>query len=230
VGKRRTHRALWGILFYTFLIRTNKKNCNRRPHFYSSVQTLYYCPSQQGCSSKKIGQTTFFQFVFIKAHRLVQCTAAKIIILALCVMQCWNGGGVMDWQRKKIRLIEGNAKCRHLKNWPVKWLCCRPRNPYSSPFHTVYVYTVYLITQRRGRGDGWTREKGRGATGESTDHKAGLTTWLTVGKKLAVNSDKTWRKVPVQVSFFKLRYFALTLLHWLLWVLSFYVYSVQVIV
>jgi hypothetical protein len=30
-----------------------------------------------------------------------------------------------DADRRKIRLIEGNAKCRHLKNWPVNGLCGR---------------------------------------------------------------------------------------------------------
>jgi hypothetical protein len=126
------------------------------------------------------------------------------------VMLEWRGGWVLGQQSTKIRLIEGNAKWSHLKNWPVKGLCCRSRNPYS-PFHTVYVYTVYLITQRRG-GDSWTREKGRGACnrGEySTDLEAGLTTWLTVRKKLAVNSDKTCRKVPLQVNFFKWRDFCI---------------------
>jgi hypothetical protein len=33
---------------------------------------------------------------------------------------------VSEWcSRRKIRLIECNAKCRYLKNWPVKGLCGR---------------------------------------------------------------------------------------------------------
>ncbi len=39
--------------------------------------------------------------------------------------------------RRKIRLIESNAKCRYLRK-------------FTSPLHTVFVYTVYLSTQRRG--------------------------------------------------------------------------------
>ncbi len=37
---------------------------------------------------------------------------------------------------------------------------------------------------------GWIREKGRGATGESTDHWAGLKipTWLNIRTKLAFSS------------------------------------------
>jgi hypothetical protein len=44
---------------------------------------------------------------------------------------------------RKIRLKEGNAKCRHLKKltckgtlWPV-FICLRPRTPY-----TLYPYTL----------------------------------------------------------------------------------------
>jgi hypothetical protein len=29
--------------------------------------------------------------------------------------------GQLDWGRRKIRLIEGNAKCRHLKKFTCKW-------------------------------------------------------------------------------------------------------------
>jgi hypothetical protein len=58
---------------------------------------------------------------------------------------------------RKIRLIEGNAKCHHLKkNYPVKgtlrqvYICLRPRTSYlPSPLtHCIRVYsTVYLFTQ-----------------------------------------------------------------------------------
>ncbi len=75
-----------------------------------------------------------------------------------------------------------------------------PRPPYTQ---------VYFFTQGKGEGgECWIREKGRGATGESTDLKAGLkiSTWLKVRKKLAIsvhcmNPDKTCRKVPFQVNF-----------------------------
>ncbi len=67
-------------------------------------------------------------------------------------------------QSRKKRLIEGNAECRcffHLKNLTSKWtlrqvfICLKPRTPrttYPPPLHTVYVYAVYLFTQRRGEG------------------------------------------------------------------------------
>ncbi len=57
--------------------------------------------------------------------------------------------------RRKRRLIEGNAKCRHLKKLTSTWTL-RPRTPYHRPppppLHTVYVNTVYLFTQGREGG------------------------------------------------------------------------------
>ncbi len=55
--------------------------------------------------------------------------------------------------RRKIRLIESNDKCRHLKKLTCKGTLRRvfylsaahsaPMTPYSPPLHTVDVYTVY---------------------------------------------------------------------------------------
>ncbi len=58
-----------------------------------------------------------------------------------------------------MRLVKGNAKCRHLKKLICKgtlrqvFFCQRPRTP-PSPLHIVYVYKVYLFTQERGEGGG----------------------------------------------------------------------------
>ncbi len=94
--------------------------------------------------------------------------------------------------RRKIRLIEGNAKCRHLKKWTFKgtlqqvFICMRARKPYPPPLlHTVYLYTEHLLTQRRVEVR-WSREKVRRAT----VHKAGSMykrDWLNLQ---SINSDK----------------------------------------
>jgi hypothetical protein len=103
---------------------------------------------------------------------------------AIAVSIIWH---VLSACHRKIRLIESNAKCRYLKNLPVKGLCARcfirlsPSRlllPHTPPLHTVYVYcihynynTVYLFTQGRrgGGGGGANQRKIRGAI----VHKAG---------------------------------------------------------
>ncbi len=89
--------------------------------------------------------------------------------------------GILEADRRKIRLIENNAKCRHLKKLPVKGLCGRclsvlgplpskvlqkivsntTQHPPPIRFqpHTVCTY----CTSTQGKGDErWTREKVRG--------------------------------------------------------------------
>jgi hypothetical protein len=100
----------------------------------------------------------------------------------------WGGGSSIHGYsvlRGKIRFIEGNAKCRHLKKWPVKGLCGRclsvwGQQPYTHPPYTciVNVYTVYFFTQVREEGWELNQRAGRWAT----VHKAGskIPSWLTV--------------------------------------------------
>jgi hypothetical protein len=91
----------------------------------------------------------------------------------------WRDGGL----RRKIRLIDNNAKCRYLKKlaWKgtlrqVIYLSDCPLPSYDlilpPPLHTVYVYTSTLVQytyshrERVGWGGGRatvTREKVRGA-------------------------------------------------------------------
>ncbi len=86
---------------------------------------------------------------------------------------------------RKIRLIEGNVKCRHLKKLTCKgtlrqlFICVRPKPPPRPP-PPLYTCIQYIYSQREGgRGVSWTREKRRG----TTVHKAGskIRIWLHAG-------------------------------------------------
>jgi hypothetical protein len=73
------------------------------------------------------------------------------------------------WHRRKIRLVECNAKCRYPKYWPVKglsgrcFICLRPSPllwPHTPPPYTLYVYTVYLLYLHRVGGRRANRREG----------------------------------------------------------------------
>ncbi len=66
--------------------------------------------------------------------------------------------------RRKIRLIESNAICRYLKNWPVKGLCGRcficPKpppllRPHTPPplSHCILVYSILIHGGKGGGGE-----------------------------------------------------------------------------
>ncbi len=108
-------------------------------------------------------------------------------------------GNTAGGPRGLINQIDTKAKCRHLKNLPVKRLCGRslpdwgplpPMAPRPPLLHTVYVCIGYLFTQGRkegGGGERWTREKVRGAT----VHKAGS---RNTNMTDCISSPKTLKK------------------------------------
>ncbi len=101
------------------------------------------------------------------------------------------------WVCRKIRLIEGNANCCHLKKLTCKgtllqvFICLRPRTPCTPLTNCKRVYSIFF-TQGRGEAESWTKEKVRG----TTVHKAGskISTWLTVSP--VYNSVKHLQQSP----------------------------------
>ncbi len=67
------------------------------------------------------------------------------------VYWCW---------RRKIRLIEGNAKSCHLKKFTSTgilrqvFICLRPITPYPSPSDTLYTFIQYNYLHREGVREG----------------------------------------------------------------------------
>jgi hypothetical protein len=85
------------------------------------------------------------------------------IILESKANKSLNSTGPVILDRRKIRLKEGNAKCRHLKKLPLKDFAAvvylsEAQNPVTPP--PTHCIRVYSISHREG-GRGETREKVR---------------------------------------------------------------------
>ncbi len=118
-------------------------------------------------------------------------SAVQVGIILITELEGWGWGCFCS----SIWSVAGmDAKCRHIKNWPVKGICGRCLSvlgplPSYDPIHNVYVFTVYLYTQGR---ENWTREKVKGAS----VHKAGSKIqhdWLYLQ---SMNSDKHLPQSP----------------------------------
>ncbi len=111
----------------------------------------------------------------------------------------------------EIPLIERNAKCRHLKNRPVKGFCGRCLSvwgPCPPPHtHTVHIL-VYSILIHKGKG-GRCRELNQRESWR-VNSKAGskLPAIQTVSPVYTILQISTCRKVFLQVNLFRWRHFA----------------------
>jgi hypothetical protein len=106
-------------------------------------------------------------------------------------------------QRRRTRLIESDAKCRHLKKLTCKgtlqqvFICLRLRIS-PPPLHIVYVNTVYLFTDGRGGGGELSlREGQRRNSSQSWVEKANMIDCISSLSTLI----NTCRKVPLQGNF-----------------------------
>jgi hypothetical protein len=129
-------------------------------HILSATHTV-----QQMCSSKFCAKMQIQIFI----QRTDFCT----------ICRCLQG---------LINYIETKAKCHYLKEFIKEtlrhvFICLRPRTPYPSSLHTVYVYIVYhptlaqcmhvydiyLFTHGRGEGEGRARRLGAWRKMEQSD-------------------------------------------------------------
>ncbi len=109
--------------------------------------------------------------------------------------------------RRKIRLIEGNADCCHLKNLPVVSVyLSEAQNPIPPPLTHCKrnVYTVYSFTQGIGEGESWTREK---------YHKAGS----KIPTRLSVSPVYKLWLTPAAKSIYRLNFLDDDILLWCLY-------------
>ncbi len=113
--------------------------------------------------------------------------------------------------RRRIGLIEGNAKCRHFKNWQIKGLSDRCLSvwrpePHIPPPYTLYTLIQYSYSHReRGSGGGWNlREGERGNSSQSWVENTNMTDCISSLWNL-VNTCR-W---PLPVNFFRWRHLAL---------------------
>jgi hypothetical protein len=145
--------------------------------------------------------------MLLKQHAMLQCnenrTREKSCTAPSSKHILLRREDAEGWRHRKIRLIEGNAKCRHLKKltcqetfWQV-FIFSEAQNPIPLPLlYTEYVYTVYFrytySDREGGRGEDWFREKIRGAI----VHKAGSKKpkWLTLSP--VYNSNKHLPQSP----------------------------------
>jgi hypothetical protein len=117
--------------------------------------------------------------IYVVIPHLLLCLNLKLSSVKLCHFWLKLVKLCISWSCRKIRLIEGNAKCRHLKSLLLKGLFGRclsvwgpephtPPNPYTLYTCIQYTYSAYSHTEGGG-GKSWTKDKVRGAT----VHKAG---------------------------------------------------------
>ncbi len=134
----------------------------------------------------------------------VQIVINTVIVLPLKGRERWchTGERVV---RRKIRLIEGNAECHHLKRltcrgtWREVFLSVWGPEPHAPPLkHCTRVYSILIHTGKVGWGESWTKEKVRGVT----VHKMGRKyqqDWLHLQ---SINSDKHLPQSPFTDQFF----------------------------
>jgi hypothetical protein len=145
-----------------------------------------------------------YSTVILSVTLPVQIVVNTVIVPPLKGRERWclTGEGVV---RRKIRLIEGNAECRHLKTLTCRgtlrqvFICLRPRTLCPPPITHCIQYTYsHREGGMGGGGESWTREKGRGATA----HKMGRKyqhDWLHLQ---SINSDKHLPQSPFTGQYF----------------------------
>ncbi len=137
-----------------------------------------------------------------KLH-LVQCTVSanfknKENYIKTALFKFLN----IHTDRRRIKLIEDNAKCRHRNKMTCKgtlrhvFICLWTRTPYPPPLHTItFIHYIVLLIHTR-KGGGGRVEPERRLEGQQFISWPKISTWLTA----SINLINNCRKGPLQVN------------------------------
>ncbi len=149
IGFRSPWMSVAHVVKISLLSKTSYRNYDHKNVVFAFVHKLsWISPLKE-----------LMHLLYVFGGQAVSRAVANLVryVLTNVTMQCWTPMiKNINWinaERRKIGLIysmEGNAKCRHLKNWPV-WrdfaavvYLSEARNLIPPP-HTVYVFTVSVL-------------------------------------------------------------------------------------
>jgi hypothetical protein len=128
------HRGIWGVAdepVLNYLL----KNPHKIPCVNSSIASIFHTKH----ISEPLSPLLHWCILFIKP---LWRTVSSMMYCVCNIVQ------VLCYERRKIRIMEANAKCRHLKELTCKGTS-EAQKPIPPPLHTVYVDTDAGVLVRK---------------------------------------------------------------------------------